>query len=102
MLPFDFLAQVEPISVKPITNVFDAGLAIGTISLLFGVLFILGKDVLSRFEKISTLNREAIKGILKDHREERDDWQAEFAKSSEKMSVLCDRMIHALAKEERQ
>ena len=95
-----FLSQVEPIDVRAITNPLDAGIAIGTITILFALLFYLGKDVLSRFEKISTQNRETIKSILRDHREERDDWNAEYQKSTEKMVVLCDRMIHALAKEE--
>lgn len=102
MLPIKFLCQVEPIDVRAITNPFDAGLAIGTITILFALLFYLGKDVLSRFEKISTQNRETIKSILNDHREERDDWNAEFQKSSDKMVTLCDRMIHALAKSEEQ
>lgn len=101
MLPI-ILCQVEPIDVRAITNPFDAGLAIGTITILFALLFYLGKDVLGRFEKISTQNRETIKSILSDHREERDDWQAEFSKYSEKMGILCDRMIHALAKNEEQ
>ncbi len=99
MLP-KFLAQLEPIDVRSIADPFDYGLAIGTISILFAILFYLGREVISRFDKISSDNRQQIQEILADHRSERDEWQSESAARTAKIDQLCDRMIHALAKHE--
>ena len=97
---FVFLSQVEPVTVRSLTNPYDYGLAIGTIIVLFAIMFYLGREVVARFDKISAENRTQIQAILADHRSERDEWQSESAARTAKIDQLCDRMIHALAKHE--
>lgn len=95
------LSQVEPVTVRSLTNPYDYGLAIGTIIVLFAFMFYLGREVIARFDKISADNRKQIQAILTDHRSERDEWQTESTSRTAKIDQLCDRMIHALAKQEK-
>lgn len=95
-----FFAQTEPIDVRSIANPFDYGLAIGTITVLFAILFYLGREVVSRFDKISSENREQVQAILAAHKSERNEWKEDSQARAAKIDQLCDRMIHALAKHE--
>jgi hypothetical protein len=94
-----FLAQ-DPVTVRALTNPFDYGLAVGTIIVLFAILWYLGRETVNQFYKISAENRRQIQAILADHRSERDEWQTESTSRTAKIDDLCDRMIHALARHE--
>ncbi len=93
------LAQ-DPVTVRALTNPFDYGLAIGTIIILFAILWYLGRETVAKFDKISTDNSDKIREILISHREERDEWRRESLTRTQKIDDLCDRMIHALARHE--
>lgn len=90
----------EPVTVRSLTNPFDYGLAIGTIIVLFAILYFLGREVVARFDKITMENRDQIQAILDAHRDERDEWKAESSARTAKIDQLCDRMIRALTKHE--
>ena len=93
------LAQ-DPVTVRALTNPFDYGLAVGTIIILFAILWYLGRETVAKFEKINVDNREQVEKIIEDHREERNEWRRESLTRTQKIDDLCDRMIHALARHE--
>ena len=95
-----FLLAQDPVTVRALTNPFDYGLAVGTIIVLFAVLYYLGKQTIQRFDSITQNNSEKIREILMSHREERDEWRIESLGRTQKIDDLCDRMIHALARHE--
>ena len=95
-----FLLAQDPVTVRAITNPFDYGLAVGTIIVLFSLLWYLGRETVAKFDKISADNRETVEKIIEDHREERNEWRVESLGRTQKIDDLCDRMIHALARHE--
>ena len=97
---FNVLAQigVDPVTVKSVTNPFDYGIAIGTIIVLFFVLYQLGSKVIQRFDQIATKHDETIRMLHEEHKDERTVWRDESQRRTEKIDSLCDRMIACLAK----
>jgi hypothetical protein len=95
---FHFLAQVDPVTVKSITNPFDYGIAIGTIIILFFVLYQLGSKVIHRFDEIATKHDDTIRKLHDEHKDERAIWREESQQRTQKIDSLCDRMIACLAK----
>ncbi len=96
-----FLAQADPVTVKSITNPYDYGIAIGTIIVLFFVLYQLGSKVINRFDEIASKHDETIRMLHDEHKDERAIWRDESFRRTEKIDDLCDRMIHALARHEK-
>ena len=95
-----FVLAQDPVTVRALTNPFDYGLAVGTIIVLFAILWYLGRETVAKFDKISADNRETIEKIIEDHRGERNEWRVESLGRTQKIDDLCDRMIHALARHE--
>jgi len=97
-MSYFFLLQIDPVPVKTITNPFDYGIAIGTIIILFFVLYQLGSKVITRFDEIATKHDETIRMLHDEHKTERVVWREESQTRTEKIDHLCDRMIHILSK----
>ena len=84
--------------ISPSFYPFDYGLSVGVIVVLLFVLRYSIKTGLEKFDEQAARHDSTVREIIEGHLNERTEWRKESLDRAEKISTLCDRMIHALAK----